>query len=287
MITESDLTKAHSIATLGQECVTLANYLPKRHEVIGRECTEIIFKQLSQDETIPYDDRLFIAANIKQIIKHSQNQKSILEIADKYLSTTKISNTQSIDEDWFDLFLEECKTISNKDIQEFWGKILAEECQNPSSIKKKFLLTLKTLDKSTAEAFQKLNNLTAQIITPDGVIDNVTYLYINEIPTELLSLDDLLKMEECELIRISDFGYNSYSFKKYDCNYVYLKYFNTKIKVYLDDYNGHKHDRKLFVGNVSYTTNGEVLSKVIDSIEQKLYIDYLIKDLSKSYYIEY
>ncbi len=135
MIDNASLATAQSVATLGKECASLTSYLPKSYKAIGRECTEAIFKQLSQDNTIPYEDRIFITSHIRQIIKHSQNQRNIMEIANKYLSTPKQDEPKPLDDDWFDMFLEECKTISNIEVQEIWGKFLQKNVKERISLR--------------------------------------------------------------------------------------------------------------------------------------------------------
>lgn len=254
------LDTATSIATLGNQCVELAKYLPKTNSQIGAECTDLIFKELSKDESIPYMDRLFIANNVKQIIKHSKNQRNIMEIANQYLSKKQNDIKTKINIDWFDLFLEECKTISNEQIQQIWGKVLSEECLNPNSIRKTFLFMLKTLDKDVAEAFQKLNNCSIQLI--DGgngeVINNELYILQNDCQS-ILSVEDILLLEENRLIALCDFNNYAHNFNSEN---VFIKYFDRKLKLTLPKDDTEK-DYILCHGEVSYTRNGETLCNII------------------------
>lgn len=270
------LDTATRIATLGNKCAELTKYLPKTSSQIGAECTDLIFKELSKDESIPYMDRLYIVNNVKQIIKHSKNQRNIMEIADKYLSCAQNSSNNKIKSDWFDLFLEECKTISNEEIQEIWGKLLAEECINQNT-RKDFLFLLKTMEQSTAEAFQKLNNYTCQIIGNNEIINNILCLYPNNLPDNSLSFDDLEELKDSKLINIKEMYSCGFQFS--DCDYVIIKYFNHRFKIKLKD-------NKIFLGKVEYTSNGKTLSNIIERKEQKEYIDYLKSYVFNNYEIE-
>lgn len=278
----SPLDTATEIAELGTKCVGLAKFLPKTYGQIGTEYTDLILKEFIKDASIPYMDRLCIANNIKQIIKYSKNQKNIMEIADKYLSgeCKKDSYTQ-IDPDWFDLFLEECKIISNEQIQEIWGKVLSEECLNPNSVRKNFLFMLKTLDKDVAKAFQKLNDCTIQVADNKNNIEISNELFV--LPNDfqkMLSVKDILLLQENGLISLCDFGEYAHSFN-YDV--IYINYFDRKLKLTLSV---NKEDKKYHFchGKVVYTSNGKTLSNIIQRNKNDNFWTYLCNHLRDAQY---
>lgn len=282
MISEANLATAHSVATLGNECATLVSYLPKSYKAIERECIESIFNQISQDESIPYVDRLHIVTQIPQLIKHSKNQKTIMEIANKYLSieNDETITHQPIDEDWFDYFLEESKIISTSNAQEIWGKILAEECKNPNSIRKSLIFTLKTLDKSTANSFQKLNNLSFELITSNGIIESALCIFPKELPLMNLTYEELLDLKSTGLIDINEFYSHGYKLPKHETSYI--RYFDEKITIDLldDEYND------LLLGYVFFTENGNILSKIIEKEKQPELINYVMNKISSHYKVQ-
>lgn len=226
------LDTATTIAELGNKCAGLTQFLPKTYNQIGIECTELIFKDISKDESIPYEDRITMVNGIKQIIKHSKNQRNIIEIANKYLSGCKNNSDTKIAPDWFDLFLEECKTISDGKIQEIWSNVLIEECLNPNSVRKSFLFMIKTLDKNVAEAFQKLNNCSIQFVDDKNneIINNELYVLPNDFQ-DILSVEDIELLEESGLISLCDFGNFSHHF---DSENICINYFDRKLRLTLN-----------------------------------------------------
>jgi len=276
MFDEKSLSNASSIAKLGQECATLTSYLPKPYPTIGKECAEMIFKELSQDKTIPYDDRIYIATHIKDIVKHSQNQKNVMSISEKYLSSPLSGHQKPIDEDWFDLFLEECKTVSNEELQEIWGRILAEECMNPNSIRKSLLPILKIMDSNSAKAFEKINNFTIKLECGNTTYDNIICLFIRSLPDEI-DLDDIDELESLGLISRSSL-FRCFSFEEEEKNeeYSIIYYHDTRIKTKLINHS-------INIGNIAFTPNGTALSRIINSCKSNEFIDYILSNIDKQH----
>ncbi len=275
------LKAATEIAELGNKCAGLTQFLPKSYNQIGVECIDLIFKELSKDGSIPIADRVGIVCRIKQIIKYSKNQRNIIEIADKYLSECKKDSNNKIDSDWFDLFLEECQTISNEKIQEIWSNVLIEECLNPNSVRKSFLFALKTLDKDVAESFQSLNDCSIQFVDDkdNEIINKELYIIPNDFQ-KILSVENIMLLEESGLITLCDFGNYSYHFNTEN---IFIKYFDRKIKLTLP-INDASNDYVFCHGKVSYTKNGKTLCNIIQNTKNDNFWIYLCDHLRDSEY---
>lgn len=277
---KNQLENAKEIATLGEQLAKLASYLPKPYKAIGRECFELTLKRLMEDDNIPLEIKAFITCDVAGYVKHIKNKYSIMEISEKYLTQRKPDNQNNIDEDWFDLFLEECKTISNEQIQQIWGKVLAEECQNPNRIRKSFLPMLKTLDKKTAQDFQKINNMIFTLTTDNPQIPprELVCIYLpsnnslNESVSAALNFN-LTSIEISDLVQngLIDNTYSKEHIIKFPkpVKYCYINYFDTRIKIEIKN-NCFKY------GQVLLTYNGFTLSKFIEKQKNNNYIPLLL-----------
>lgn len=253
------LPTAHDIAKLGQECAKLTTYLPKSYKAISRELVQTVFEKVIEDSSIPYADRIALASNIDRIVKHYKNQQDILEKANKYLTKENPNLEQTINEDWFDLFLEECKTTSDEQMQEIWSKLLAEECENPNSIRKDLLFSIKIMDPTVAKCFEKINNMifTMMVFTDDALIDSDELIYIDMGQIKpFLSVPELAELEDKGLISNSSDRYTLHfnpPIDKIIIAYQGLQLtFTSTEKMY-----------KLFCGTSILTHNGMRLSKII------------------------
>lgn len=62
-------------------------------------------------------------------------------------------------DEWLHHFQDGAKFMSDDDLRSLWGSVLAQEMRRPGSVSKRTLGVMKTMDKKTALAFQRLRSL--------------------------------------------------------------------------------------------------------------------------------
>ena len=97
---------------------------------------------INQKITLPVLDRI-------------QNFEAVVDKAESMVGENTIED-KPMDDNWKAPFYDAVVDISLEDTQEIWARVLAREIQNPGSTSTRALGILKTLDKSTAQIFEKI-----------------------------------------------------------------------------------------------------------------------------------
>lgn len=75
------------------------------------------------------------------------------------------SRPADLEDDWITKFFDECRSVSNEEMQAIWARLLSTEANSPSSISKRTIDVLASLDRKDAELFSKITQFS---ITDDN-----------------------------------------------------------------------------------------------------------------------
>ena len=144
------------------------------------------------------------------------NVEKTLEYAAAALSEDEPGSEPS--DEWLHHFQDGAKFMSDEDLRSLWGSILAQEIRQPGTVSKRTLGVLKTIDKRTAVAFQRIRSLAfgfwdpklgAQYGVPvvkDGESDEVR-LNADMHTLELMNADGLLiSAQSAQVVTLTGWG---------------------------------------------------------------------------------
>jgi len=135
---------------------------------------------------------------VKEQAREQENIESITAKALPHLSAN--SDSSKIDDDWLAEFFAYSRRVSNEEMQEIWSRILSGEANNPGSISHRTLDFVRLMDRSDAELFSKLCNLSAWSYNNPLVFD----LKDEILKTAGLVYSDLAHLESVGLIQLAD-----------------------------------------------------------------------------------
>ncbi len=182
----------------------------KRDEIkiIGESITDNI------DLPIKYDNgKISIeSTDIDELIKRTGNRVLYREFRKQQNIETIIGETYSLLEkeekvtaepvnvDWIYQFFDMAGEISDEYMQKLWAKILAGEIKQPNTYTLRTLNTIKNITTYEANLYSKLVPFMIFSLEGPSIYNDVDLLEKYNI-----SFDDLLKLDDCGLIRLNDF----------------------------------------------------------------------------------
>jgi hypothetical protein len=120
--------------------------------VAKAEAKADIIKAQSRAEISEIEQRALIRM-LREEGKKQENIESITAQAIPLL--TSEAKPENVEEDWLAHFFDKSRLVSDVEMQSLWARLLAEEANNPSTISKRTVDLVATLDKSDAEMFAK------------------------------------------------------------------------------------------------------------------------------------
>lgn len=130
-------------------------------------------------------EKIAALANIKQNMKHIQNQYKIINIAQLNAKNgTDFSNNSTVNSEWLERFLDLAKYVCDGETQVIWGKILANEFEIPGSTPASLIRILSEITTSLANAFRTLCSLSTTIYPYEPSTDsNENFINVIFMPT--------------------------------------------------------------------------------------------------------
>lgn len=139
------------------------------------------------------------------------NFAEIAKIADKINKTKEVdkSKVDKYDFDWFVRFYENVGSITNEDMRLLWAKILSDEIENPGTVSYRTMDVLKSMDKNSAELFNKICRCSINL-NADKYLPN----YNEYLKSCSITLDNVLKLGEYGLINSTPLLHEEIKFEK-------------------------------------------------------------------------
>ena len=112
--------------------------------------------------------RLRALSRMSGVIEQREvNVEQALLVAAKELTDSEPGSMPS--DDWWLTWQDGAEYGSDDDLRRLWGRVLAQEIRQTGSVSKRTLGVLKTLDKTTALAFQRMRSFAIQIPDQGGL----------------------------------------------------------------------------------------------------------------------
>ena len=214
-----------------------------------------IIEEISKSSHLNPLDKAAIINNYKQIIKEYKNCEEVIEKAKAFLSLK--ADPKKVDEDWFTFFFDKVKLISNENVQEMWAKILAGEVNQPGKFSKSLIHSLSVIDDSQARVFCNISRYCMHEKNSEN-IHPIIFIASNVDTYKALGIDfeSLIELQNLGLLQCNFEKEFIFTGRKY------LVYGNRVIEVY----GTQKSKKKIKVGNVLLTKNGQTLYEIVEPI---------------------
>ena len=225
-----------------------------------RAFVDSLYSNIINDNTLSWQEKAAIINECILVLKKSKNRSDIINKAIPLVNQN--ANPRGIDDSWILNFLDKSGTVSEEDMQIIWSRILAEEANEPNTVSKRLLHNLALMSKKDALNFINLSKFCffdkkANLVHPIIFIKDFPRLYADwNITTKILNeLDQFFLIET-----------------NYDNNFIFkerkeLIYTNCFIEVY---------SKKINVGNVRFTEDGQVLFQMIDKLNEYKILEFII-----------
>lgn len=250
--------------------------IPKGSKADFEEGLAVYKEFIIKDNSISGIEKGVKISNARKELKQYINQCKIISYAAEDI---KDDAEMNIEDDWLMYFFEYAKNITNDDIQRIWGRILAEKCNGNTSINRKLINVLSTLDAESASVFGELcsiaiTSLNIYHYTYDGfdcipvygIKPLMLYDFMLESNSDLIdSYEDIITkfqqfaiLKEIGLIEICS-GDENKKYKKVD-SFSFM--FSNK------EYSMERKDKKmryveLDFGHIKFTVIGETLYNIL------------------------
>jgi len=195
----------------------------------------------------------------------ANNFLDVAQKADKYYAKLpKRDCFDAYDFDWFIRFYEAVGNISNEEMQDLWAKILAGEISHPSSFSLRRNDILKNINKSDAELFEKICNVSIHSENQYFLPRYDKYLEDNEI-----RYSDIMKLSELGLLYNS--GFIIYSIKLHKGSNIIVKNNSLLATCNISDNN------KIFsLNQYPFTQVGYEIASLIElCANDKIFLDFI------------
>lgn len=235
---------------------------------IKQKAVEMYIEEIEKSD-LPIETKVYLVLNMKKAFKKIKNQTNIVEIATKSAKQgTDFTDNSGVSEEWLDRFMDSAGFVSSEEMQLIWGKILASEFENPGSTPPNMIRILSEITPSLAKAFRLICSMTIWImpLNENGDIQDavqkmiVPYNVNDDKFREIgVNFNVLNELEALGVIRFDSLaGYIS----KGITNDTILICVGDKIDKIIE------HEKDQFpIGNVIFTSVGEVLKSITDSVE--------------------
>ena len=239
---------------------------------IKKKAVDLYIEEIENSD-LPTDAKMISILNVKKTLKKLKNQKKIAEIArDNAKEGTDFSEASGVSEEWFDRFMESAGFVSSEEMQLVWGKILANEFEKPGCTPPNMTRILSEFTQTYAKAFRALCSMRVLLVSVSEEEKIVDVNWRNAIVFDQneeymrkmgLSFELLNELETLGVIKFDTIaGYASTNMKE------------KKVLVYINgnvvETSSHQDDR-FPIGNVLFTSAGEVLRKITDLYEVEGY----------------
>lgn len=285
-----DLTTGTTVAKTAVDLIKNENVLNKSVGVMGmlfpfaglkQKAVEMYVEDIEKSD-LPAETKVYMVLNTKKTFKKIKNQKAIAEIAmENAKQGTDFSEDSGVSEEWLERFMDSAGFVSSEEIQWIWGKILANEFEKPGSTPPNMIRILSEITPGLASAFRYICSMCIWImpLSDNGDIEGgfqklfVPYNKNDEKFRECgVSFNVLNELETLGVIRFESLA-----------GYISKGITNDKVLICvgdkLDVIEGYQKG-ELPIGNVMFTSVGEALKSITDSVEISDYYEMVKKYMS-------
>lgn len=225
--------------------------------------TKLLLEKIVNDDNLSIEEQMAAIQEYEFLLKKNKNRHKIISEAQSFLSEE--AQPEKVDDSWIVNFWDKAGTVTDSVFQEMWSRILAEEVNHPSTISKRLLLNLSLMSSEDANKFLNLS----RFCFLDKFVDMAhPIIYIKEFSGDYakskITTDMLKELEQFDLIETN--YETGFSFKK------------KKVLTY-QDYVIELYARRIPVGNVKLTADGQKLFKIIKKQNNNQILDYTIEKL--------
>ena len=219
---------------------------PKGDKAYQIEAETYFINAIKDNSSIPETAKAIYISNARKIIREYKNQEHILSSALRFLNNT--ADPDGVDNDSLSYFFDNAKNISNEEMAIIWGQILAREINMPNQVPKSLIYILSTIDHEDAVSFKKLANISVQI---GSLFIPIVFIEKSDIYAKNgLSMDDIIRLENTNLIQLSEMFYTLKINPEED-----ITYFDVDINI--------QKKERICVGQVVLSKAGQALMSVI------------------------
>ena len=219
-----------------------------------------------QKSNLPADTKAVLIYNSKKNIKEWSNQKTIIDKALPLISGK--AKPEAVEDDWLLSFFDKARLVSDEEFQSIWARILAGEFEKPGSFSIRTLERLKGLSKNEAEVFSKVGRYA---LNCNG---NCFVYFDKRITDKYFFFDEILRLEECGLIKAQQLSYNLYSPEDgSECVGIY----NSKLICFIQKANDFSRTSGIIVPCFAFTNSGkELLNAINVGIDEDLFLEFVL-----------
>lgn len=285
-----DITTGTAVAKTAVDLAKNENVLNKAVGMMGmlfpfaglkQKAVEIYIEDIEKSD-LPAETKVFMVLNAKKTFKKIKNQKAIAEIAmENAKQGTDFTESSGVNEEWLERFMDSAGFVSSEEIQWIWGKILANEFEKPGSTPPNMIRILSEITPELAAAFQYICSMSIWIMPLNekreiqGGVRKLLVPYSRndeKFRENGVGFNVINELETLGVIRFESIG--GYISKSFSSDKI-LIYVGGKLDV-IDDYK----KGELPVGNVLFTSVGESLASITDSVEINYYYEMVRKYMS-------
>ena len=241
---------------------------------LERKAVEVYISDIEKSN-LPREVKVFLICNAQRDIKRIKNQKAITDIAvNNAREGTDFSEKSKVNEEWIERFIDSAGFVSDEEVQIIWGRILAGEFEHPGSTPPNMTRILSELTPDLAIAFRKVCSMKVYIcdLADNESTENGFYKLIVPYKGNMekflqmeLTFKILNELETIGLIKVDTMG--GYVTKAEGLKSVLISC-GEKVGIIHN-----LRNEELPIGNVLFTSAGEVLSKIIN-VEDLSEIDF-------------
>ncbi len=228
-----------------------------------RTFSKIFFTELANRDDLSIEEKMAMIQEYRFLLFKNKNIYKIIFGAEKYLLDTAMP--EKIDDSWIAVFWDKAGVILDEELQEIWSKVLAQEANRPNSISKRLLHNLSLMSLEDARNFENIGRF---------CFDDKRYdlahpiIYIREHPGAYKKSGITTKiLKELELFSLIETNYDTgFAFN----NRQLLTYMGYSIEV---------KAKRINVGNVKLTEDGQRLYKIIEKQRKEQIFAYTIENL--------
>lgn len=204
------------------------------------------------DSDMSYEEKQVLIQEFKLMFKKSDNRKKIINNSFSHIED--VSNLEKVENGWVFEFWDKSGSVSTEDLQKLWGRVLAQEINKPNTVSKKLLHNLSIMSYQDALNFMNLCRFCF-----DDTFKDLTYpfVYIKELENTYknskITTNILKELEQFSLIEIN-----------YEAGFC----FENKIKISHSRYDAIILSKKIPAGNVRFTSDGQVLYKIVSELSE-------------------
>jgi uncharacterized repeat protein (TIGR03899 family) len=178
----------------------------KQGELTISSPKQLLTEVRSSSSSVPLEERTKQRV-FYQDAKRQQNIEDITAFAAEELANETPVTAEPVEENWANKFFRLAEDISGEEIKALWGRILAGEIKRPGTYSLRTLELLKTLSKTEAELFQRLQKLAIKFEDHSFILCPKDTELTDKYKTKGLRIYEILSLQELGLLNSTETVY--------------------------------------------------------------------------------